>query len=88
MVQLVHGEATFMLPLKDVIDMAAEKARLEREIAKLDKELARSEAKLGSAAFAAKAPPEVVETERERREERAATRAKLGEALARLSAAM
>jgi valyl-tRNA synthetase len=87
-VQMVLDEATFILPLQGVIDISAEKARLEREIKKLDQEIARFDAKLANAGFVAKAPPEVVETERERRDETAATRSKLSDAKARLQAAM
>ncbi|MSO93391.1 MAG: valine--tRNA ligase [Rhodospirillales bacterium] len=87
-VQIVLEEATFILPLAGVIDMSAEKARLEREIKKLDQEIARFDAKLGNAGFTSKAPPEVVETERERRAETTATRAKLSEAIQRLAQAM
>ena len=45
------------------------------------------DAKLGNESFVAKAPPEVVEEQRERRDEAAAARAKIADALARLAAA-
>ncbi len=80
---LVRGE-TVALPLKGVIDLAAEKARLEKEKAKADADIARIDAKLGNPDFIARAPEEVVEADREKREEAAARRAKIIEALERL----
>jgi valyl-tRNA synthetase len=80
---LVRGDIA-ALPLKGVIDLAAEKTRLEKELAKVDSDLARVDAKLGNAAFVARAQEEVVEAEREKREEALARRAKILEALERL----
>ncbi len=85
-IQDVIDEATMALPIAAVIDVAAEKARLSKEIAKLDGELVRFDKKLGNAGFLAKAPVEVVDEERRRREETAETRARLDQALSRLSA--
>jgi valyl-tRNA synthetase len=80
---LVRGEVA-ALPLKGVIDFAAEKTRLEKEVAKADADIKRVDAKLGNANFIANAPEEVVEEQRERREEAEARRAKVIEALERL----
>jgi valyl-tRNA synthetase len=80
---LVRGD-TVALPLKGVIDFAAEKARLEKEKAKAEAEINRIDAKLGNADFIARAPEEVVEADREKREEAMARRAKIVEALERL----
>jgi valyl-tRNA synthetase len=80
---LVRGDIA-ALPLKGVIDLAAEKTRLEKELAKVDSDLARVNSKLGNAAFVARAQEEVVEAEREKREEALARRAKILEALERL----
>ncbi len=84
-VQLVVDEATFVLPLADVIDISAEQARLEKEIAKIAAEIEKSDKKLGNENFIAKAPPEVIATEKERREEALGARERLTEALDRLS---
>ncbi|MGE4218316.1 MAG: class I tRNA ligase family protein, partial [Alphaproteobacteria bacterium] len=85
-VQLVHDEATVALPLAQVIDLAAEKQRLEKAIAKAEDEIGKLSKKLGNAQFVAKAPEEVVEEQRERLAETEAMRVKLGEALGRLAA--
>jgi valyl-tRNA synthetase len=85
-VQDVLDEATVILPLAEVIDLAAEKARLEKEIAKLDGEIGEHDRKLANANFTAKAPAAVVDTERQRRAEAARARSKLTEALNRLAA--
>ena len=62
------------LPLKGVIDFAAEQARLEKEMARVQSDIARIDAKLGNADFVARAPEEVVEGEREKRDEAEARR--------------
>jgi len=85
-VQDVIEGATLLLPIADVIDIAAEQSRLTKEIGKLDVEIERTDRKLANAGFLAKAPPEVVETERERRGEALAARARLDAALRRLAA--
>ena len=83
---IVRGEVA-ALPLKGVIDFAAEKTRLEKELAKVDADIARIDAKLGNADFVARAPEEVVDGEREKREELVQRRAKIVEALERLKSA-
>ncbi len=80
---VVRGEVA-ALPLKGVIDLAAERARLEKEMKKVDSDIARIDAKLGNAKFLANAPDDVVEGEREKREEADGRRAKFVEALERL----
>jgi valyl-tRNA synthetase len=80
---VVRGEAA-ALPLKGVIDLAAEGARLAKEMAKADADIARVDAKLGNANFVARAPEDVVEEEKEKREEAQARKAKIAEALQRL----
>jgi valyl-tRNA synthetase len=80
---LVRGDIA-ALPLKGVIDIGAEKSRLEKEFAKVAADIARVDGKLGNADFVARAPEEVVEGEREKREEAVTRRAKINEALERL----
>jgi len=67
-VTLTVGGASFCLPLAEVIDIAAERARLAKAVEKLDREAAGLRAKLGNAAFVAKAPEEVVDESRARLE--------------------
>lgn len=83
---LVRGEVA-ALPLKGVIDVAAERTRLDKEIAKADADIKRAESKLANEKFVANAAEEVVEEEREKREAALARRAKLLEALERLKLA-
>ena len=66
-VQIVHDGAVFALPLEGVIDIAAEKTRLEKEVAKAGDEIARIDKKLANKSFVERAPAEVVEEQRERR---------------------
>ncbi len=84
--QVVIGEATALLPLAGVIDVDQEKARLTKELAKVSGEIDKLAKKLGNEGFIAKAPPEVVEEQRERLAESEAAKAKLTEALDRLAA--
>jgi valyl-tRNA synthetase len=86
-VQLVVRGEVAALPLKGIIDLAAERARLAKEIAKADADIARVDGKLGNANFVARAPEEVVEEEKEKREEAVARKAKIAEALERLKGA-
>ncbi|HEY4921010.1 MAG TPA: class I tRNA ligase family protein, partial [Xanthobacteraceae bacterium] len=86
-VQLLVGGEVVALPLAGVIDFAAERARLEKEIAKAEADIKRVDAKLGNADFIARAPDEVVEGEREKREEAEMRKQKIVEALERLRGA-
>ena len=84
--QIVVGEATYALPVGEVIDLKTEGVRLQKEIKKLADEVAKIDAKLGNAAFVSRAPEEVVEEQRERRQQAEQTRARLSTALERLGA--
>ena len=86
-VQLVVRGEVAALPLKGVIDLAAERARLAKEMQKAEADIARSDAKLNNPKFMERAAEEVVEEEKEKREEAVARKAKIAEALARLSGA-
>ena len=85
-VQLVQDEATVALPIAEVIDIAQEKQRLQKEIAKAEGEIQKLQKKLSNRQFLEKAPEAVVEEQRERLAEEESARAKLGDALKRLSA--
>jgi valyl-tRNA synthetase len=77
---LVRGEVA-ALPLKGVIDLSAEKARLEKELAKAEADIKRVDAKLSNEKFVANAPEEIVEEEKEKRDAAGARKAKILEAL-------
>jgi valyl-tRNA synthetase len=83
---LVRGEAA-SLPLKGVIDLSAEKLRLDKEIAKADADIKRVDAKLSNEKFVANAPEEIVEEEKEKREAAMERKARILEALERLKKA-
>ena len=57
---------TFCLPLADIIDIDAENARLSKAIEKLTKEVGGLKGKLSNEKFTSKAPPAVVEENRQR----------------------
>lgn len=76
---------TFGLPLADIIDVAAEKARLEKTLGKLAKEIKGLSGRLKNPKFAESAPAEVVEETKANLAERESEEAKLNEALARLA---
>jgi valyl-tRNA synthetase len=86
-VQIVVRDEIAALPLAGIIDFAAETTRLKKEMARVDSDLARIDAKLGNTEFVRRAPDDVVEEERERREAAQMRRAKINEALERLRGA-
>ncbi|MGB4100961.1 MAG: valine--tRNA ligase [Alphaproteobacteria bacterium] len=75
--QMVVEEATVYLPLEDVIDLAQERARLEKERVKLQQEIEKISQKLAREDFVSRAPPEVVEEQRQRLAENTAILFKL-----------
>jgi len=83
-VQLLVRREVAALPLKGVIDLAVERARLGKEMQKADADVARSDAKLNNPKFMEHAAEEVVEEEKEKRDEALARKAKITEALERL----
>jgi len=83
--QAVVEEATVVLPLAGLIDLAAERARLAKDRAKLADEAGKIAKKLGNADFVARAKEEVVEENRERLAAAEAEMARLDAALARIA---
>ena len=78
----VVGEARMCLFME--IDVAAEKARLSKEIARIEGEIAKAKGKLSNEAFVAKAPAAVLEQERKRVADFTATLGRLRDQLTRL----
>jgi valyl-tRNA synthetase len=83
-IRVVIDEATAALSVAELIDLSAETARLRKEVGKLEGEIAGLEKRLGNPQFVAKAPPEVVEEQQERKLAAQTARAKLGDALRQL----
>jgi valyl-tRNA synthetase len=83
---IVRGEVA-ALPLQGVIDIATEKTRLEKELARVQSDIARIDGKLANADFVARAPEDVVDGEREKRDDAEIRRLKINEALERLKGA-
>jgi len=68
------------------VDVAAEKIRLGKEVARLQGEIQKAHGKLSNEAFVAKAPPAVIDQEKKRVADFSATLSKVQEQLARLGA--
>ncbi|MGR3758975.1 valine--tRNA ligase [Roseobacteraceae bacterium NS-SX3] len=84
-VSIAAPGASFGLPLADIIDVDAEKARLEKSLGKLAKELGGLRGRLNNPKFVESAPEEVVAEARENLSQREEEEARIKEALARLS---
>ncbi|KGM55147.1 valyl-tRNA synthetase [Lysobacter daejeonensis GH1-9] len=81
----VVGELKLLVPLEGLVDLGAERTRLDKELKRVEGEIAKCQNKLASETFVANAPAAVVEQERKRlldwnvqRDALAAQRAKLG----------
>ncbi len=83
--QMVVDEATVVLPLAGVIDLAAERTRLEKDRGKAEAEAEKVRRKLDNADFVARAKPEVVEENRERLAAHLAEAGRLAAAVARIN---
>ncbi len=83
-VQIVLDDATIVLPLSEIIDIARERERLSRELDKARGEIAKLDMKLSNRGFLAKAPEHVVEEQHERKRDAESAELRLAAALARL----
>ncbi|MEJ7928264.1 valine--tRNA ligase [Sphingobium sp. AN641] len=83
--QLVVDEATFVLPLEGLIDIAAEKARLAKALAAAEKERDSLGNRLSNPAFVEKAKPEAIAKAREDHGEKTAEAQRIKAALDRLA---
>jgi valyl-tRNA synthetase len=86
-VQLVVRGEVAALPLVGVIDLAAERARLAKEMKKAEDDIKRVDAKLSNEKFVANAPEEIIDGEKEKRAEAQGRKDKIAEALERLKGA-
>ena len=66
MVSVVTGQAKMFMPMADLVDLAKERERIEKELEKAQKEYDGQVAKLSNESFLAKAPEKVIEAEKER----------------------
>jgi valyl-tRNA synthetase len=82
--QIVVDEATYALQLGEVIDLAAERARLAKAIAAAEKERDSLAGRLGNASFIERAKPEAVDKARADHAEKSAEAERLSAALKRL----
>jgi len=84
-VQAVIGEASIILPIADVVDIAQERARLQKAIEKVTQDIEKINKMLSSPAFLAKAPEEVVAEQRETMRDAETAREKLSAALKQIA---
>jgi valyl-tRNA synthetase len=78
------GDVRLLVPMKGVIDIDAERARLDKQLKKVNTDLDKARAKLGNANFVNNAPAEVVTQEKQRAIEFEKTIAQLAEQLEKL----
>ncbi|MCD8497885.1 MAG: valine--tRNA ligase [Alphaproteobacteria bacterium] len=86
-IQSVHGEATIILPIAELIDLDAERERLKKQIVKLEQEIEKVDRNLANENFVKNAPDEIIEEQKQRREDAQAAHIKLSAALKQLEAA-
>ena len=67
-VSVIEPFATFFVPMQDLMDIAAEVERLQKELDRLDGELKRSEKMLSNERFLAKAPQAKIDEEKEKQQ--------------------
>jgi valyl-tRNA synthetase len=80
----VTEHQTTYIPYAGLIDIAAEKARLEKEIARAENEIALTDKKLSNKSFTDRAPPEIVDREKKKKADAEERLAKLKKALVAL----
>ncbi|WP_076039682.1 valine--tRNA ligase [Xanthomonas campestris] len=80
----IVGELTLLVPLEGLVDMDAERTRLDKEIKRVESEIGKCNGKLGNATFVQNAPAAVVEQERARLNDWTTQLTGLGEQRAKL----
>ena len=81
---VVQGQEIF-IPLKGLIDFDVERSRLEKEIVRIEGQLRGVDAKLGNASFTDKAPSDIIQREKDKKENFEHTLNKLKSSLAQLA---
>ena len=84
MVTVVTGDATIYMPMAELVDLAKERERIEKELAKARQDIANQERKLSNESFVSRAPERVVAAEREKLAKAQALAANLTESLKNL----
>ena len=84
MVSVITNDAKIFMPLAELVDLDAERARLTKELEKAQKQVEGQERKLSNENFVSRAPEQVVATERERLEKAKALVENLTESLKNL----
>ena len=79
------GDLRLLVPMKGMIDVEAERARLEKQMQRVNVDLAKTQGKLGNAKFVNNAPLEVVTQEKQRAVDFEKTIAQLAEQLEKLT---
>ncbi len=86
-VQTVVDQATLILPIADIIDLDAERARLKKQLEKLESDISKIDQQLGNEKFVANAPAEIIEEKKTLKEQARLRHEKLSQALKQLEAA-
>ena len=83
-VKIITDSATIHIPLGDLVDFEAERARLKKELDEMESEIKRAEGKLSNEGFVSRAPAAVVEAEKAKLEKYKEKRDSIKEAIAKL----
>ncbi len=86
-IKTIVDEATFILPIADLIDLDKERERLQKQIAKLQDDIRKTDDKLNNQQFVSNAPAEILDEFRNRKVEFQQVIDKLATALSQLEAA-
>ena len=84
MVQAITFDAVLYLPMEELVDMAAEKERLAKELETVKSEIARAKGKLENASFVERAPQKLVDAEKEKLQKFTEKAAEIEKALAKM----
>ncbi|MBE6677778.1 MAG: valine--tRNA ligase [Ruminococcaceae bacterium] len=84
MVQAITFDAVLYLPMEELVDMAAEKERLTKELETVKSEIARAKGKLENASFVERAPQKLVDAEKEKLQKFTEKAAEIEKALAKM----